>query len=227
MRIISNIAGMAGLVMLLASCHHYSLEGTVSAYGYEGHSLALVEFNQDGFVIHDSCVVNHGRFEMNGSVDSTRFVLLCKDGQPVIPMYMEKGKINVNITCTEMAVSGTRQNDLFYSFLKEKNAIDSRYDEMQQKSIQLAQSGTMNQKEMKEVRDSISTIISECENLIYGFVSSNYSEQAAIGVFTMLLGGAPNEVSPLINRILESAPGSFFDVPSVSEYVRRVGYSRP
>lgn len=226
MRIIRNLAGMAGLVMLLASCHHYSLEGTVSAYGYEGHSLSLVEFKQDGVVVHDSCVVNHGRFAMNGSVDSTRFVLLCKDGEPVIPMYMEKGNINVNITCTEMTVSGTRQNDLFYSFLKEKNAIDSRYDEMQQKSIQLAQSGMVNRNEIKAVRDSIGIIISECENLIYGFVSSNYSEQAAIGVFSMLLFGAPNEVSPLINRILQTAPESFFAEPAVSEYVRRVGYSR-
>ena len=192
----------------------------------DGHSLSLVEFKQDGVVVHDSCVVNHGRFAMNGSVDSTRFVLLCKDGEPVIPMYMEKGNINVNITCTEMTVSGTRQNDLFYSFLKEKNAIDSRYDEMQQKSIQLAQSGMVNRNEIKAVRDSIGIIISECENLIYGFVSSNYSEQAAIGVFSMLLFGAPNEVSPLINRILQTAPESFFAEPAVSEYVRRVGYSR-
>lgn len=226
MRFIRNAVVPVLAVLLVSSCKsEYSVEGSVDSFGYEGCSMSLVEFAMDGFNVIDSCRVLHSRFQMNGPVDSVRFVMLCKDSIPVLPMYLEKGNTVIKISPTGMRVSGTRQNDLFYSFLDEKNDIDNRFDEMQQRRMQIMQSDVIDSEELQIVHDSLSTIIRECEDLITTFILSNTREQAAIGVFSMLLGQY-DHMSPLVRRILDSAPDSFFKNPTVAEYTAKVGYVR-
>ena len=124
----------AGLMLAFVSCtSHYRIDGVVEAWGYEGRELSLMELLPYRTTKIDSCVVNHGRFQMTGNVDSTLMVFLCKDHRPIIPIYIEKGHAKVKIQPTEMTVSGTRQNDLFYSFLKKKIAYDNLYEDLSQK----------------------------------------------------------------------------------------------
>ena len=78
---------------------------------------------------------------MKGRADTTRLVFLCKDNHPITPVYIEKGRISIKLLSTEMTVSGTRQNDLFYSFLNKKIEIDNRYEDMTQKRISMSRSG--------------------------------------------------------------------------------------
>ncbi|MBQ0094549.1 MAG: DUF4369 domain-containing protein [Bacteroidetes bacterium] len=217
----------AGICLMMAACSgRYRIEGTVDTIGYEGHMMKVMQFTESGAVTYDSCAVNHGKFLMKGRTDSTRFVVLCNDGRPVIPMYLEKGRSHIAIQRTEVNVSGTRQNDLFYSFLKDKNAIDSRYDELWQKRMSMIRSDVMDSQELDEVHDSLTALVSECEDMIYRFVSSNYNEQVSIGVFLMLCGSPANEMSPLVRRILDSAPDSFINSPVITRYASRVGYTR-
>ncbi len=226
MRSLINVAVMVLAGFLMPACSsHYNVQGTVEAFGYEGCSMSLVEFTPEGINVIDTCRVHHAVFQMSGPLDSIRFVMLCKDSVPVLPMYLEKGRTTILISPTAMRASGTRQNDLFYSFLEEKNEIDNRFDEMIQKRMQLVQTDVIDTQELQIVRDSISTIIHECEDLIATFIIDNADERVAFGVFSMLLGPS-DQMSPLVKRILDSVPQSFLLNPTVANYTGRVGYQR-
>lgn len=216
----------AGLMLALVSCScHYRIDGVVQTSGYEGRQLLLVEFLPFRTTTIDSCVVSRGRFEMKGVVDSVRLVFICNEGHPVVPVYIEKGHTKVEILPTKMTASGTRQNDLFYSFLRKKIEIDNRYDDMLQKRISLSRS-VYDAAQMDLIQDSLSIIVDECEQMICSFMADNYNEPAAVGVFTMLSPPRAKEITPLIKRILDAAPESFLAQSYVSGYIRRVGYSR-
>lgn len=217
----------AVLVVVLSSCGGcYKIDGVVEAFGYEGRELSLIEFQPFRTTKFDSCMVNHGRFQMKGHTDSTRLVFLCKGDQPVIPLYLEKGHCKVTMLSTEMTVSGTRQNDLFYSFLKQKGVYDNLYEETFQKNITMSRAGFFDSSVTNSVQDSLRKIVSECEDMIISFMADNYREPAAVGVFMMLSGPPSHSISPLLKRILDNAPESFLKEPFVDGYIKRVAYQR-
>ena len=217
---------LAGMMLILASCSsHYRIDGVVETLGYEGRELSLIEFLPYRTTKYDSCVVNHGKFQMTGKVDTTRMVFLCKDNRPIIPVYIEKGTAKVSLLPTEMTVSGTRQNDLFYSFLKKKIAYDNRYEDLTQKRMSMSSQG-LDSRYMELIQDSIRLVVDECEDMICSFMADNYGEPAAVGVFMMLSGGPSNEVSPLVRRILDAAPEKFLSQSYVHGYIGRTGYAR-
>ena len=217
---------VAGLMLGMLSCtSHYRIDGVVETLGYEGRELSLIEFLPFRTTKFDSCLVNHGKFQMKGQIDTTRLVFLCKDGQPIIPVYMEKGHAVISLLPTDMTVSGTRQNDLFYSFLKKKIEIDNRYEDMSQKRMSMSRNG-MDIRRMELIQDSLRMIVNECEEMICSFMERNYKEPAAVGVFMMLSVSPTDEISSLIKRILDAAPDDFLAQSYVSGYAHRVGYDR-
>lgn len=223
---LNMVLTLAGLMLAMVSCtKHYRIDGVVETFGYEGRELSLVEFLPYRTTRIDSCMVNHGKFQMKGTADTTRLVFLCKDNRPIIPVYIEKGHAQIRLLPTEMTVSGTRQNDLFYSFLKKKIAIDNRYEDMSQKRFTLARSG-MDARTMELIQDSLKMIVDECEEMICSFMAENYKEPAAVGVFMMLSVSPNNEISPLVRRILDAAPDYFLSQSYVRGYTNRTGYDR-
>lgn len=217
---------VAGMMLAMMSCTaHYRIDGVVETIGYEGRELSLVEFLPFRTTRIDSCRVNHGKFQMKGKVDSTRMVFLCKDNRPIIPVYIEKGHAKIRLLPTEMTVSGTRQNDLFYSFLKKKIAIDNRYEDMSQKRITMSRTG-LDSRNIEMIQDSLRIIVDECEEMICSFMAENYNEPAAVGVFMMLSVSPTNEVPELLKRILDAAPDDFLSQSYVDGYTHRMGYDR-
>ena len=217
---------MASLMLAMMSCTgHYKIDGVVETLGYEGRELSLIEFLPYRTTKIDSCRVRHGRFQMTGKADTTRLVFLCKDNRPIIPVYIEKGHAKVTLLPTEMTVSGTRQNDLFYSFLKQKIAYDNSYEDMSQRRISMSRQG-LDARRMEIIQDSLRIIVDECEEMICDFMALNYNEPAAVGVFMMLSAGPANDVPALIKRILDAAPDYFLEQSYVDGYTRRMGYNR-
>ena len=217
---------LAGLMLALASCTgHYRIDGVVETLGYEGRELSLIEFLPYRTTKYDSCVVNHGRFQMTGKADTTRLVFLCKDNRPIIPIYIEKGNAKVSLLPTEMTVSGTRQNDLFYSFLKKKIAYDNLYEDLSQRRFTMSRQG-LDSRRIEIIQDSLRIVVDECEDMICSFMADNYDEPAAVGVFMMLSAGPTNEVSSLVRRILDAAPDEFMRQSYVNGYISRTGYAR-
>ena len=220
------IMTLAGLMLAFASCTgHYKIDGVVETLGYEGRELSLIEFLPYRTTKYDSCVVNHGRFQMTGKADTTRLVFLCKDNRPIIPIYIEKGNAKVSLLPTEMTVSGTHQNDLFYSFLKKKIAYDNLYEDLSQRRFSMSRQG-LDSRRMEIIQDSLRIVVDECEDMICSFMADNYDEPAAVGVFMMLSAGPTNEVSSLVRRILDAAPDEFMRQSYVNGYISRTGYAR-
>lgn len=217
---------VAGFMLALMSCtNQYRIDGVVETFGYEGRELSLIEFLPNRITKFDSCVVNHGKFQMKGPADTIRLVFLCKDGRPITPVYIEKGHATVRLLTTEMTVSGTRQNDLFYSFLKKKIEIDDRYEDMSQRRVALSRSG-LDPRRRELIQDSLRMIVDECEEMICSFMAENYNEPAAVGVFMMLSSGPSNGVPSLVKRILDAAPDDFLSQSYVNGYTDRMGYDR-
>lgn len=213
-------------MLAFASCTgHYKIDGVVETLGYEGRELSLIEFLPYRTTKYDSCVVNHGRFQMTGKADTTRLVFLCKDNRPIIPIYIEKGNAKVSLLPTEMTVSGTHQNDLFYSFLKKKIAYDNLYEDLSQRRFSMSRQG-LDSRRMEIIQDSLRIVVDECEDMICSFMADNYDEPAAVGVFMMLSAGPTNEVSSLVRRILDAAPDEFMRQSYVNGYISRTGYAR-
>jgi hypothetical protein len=223
---INLVLTFAGVMLAMMSCaRHYTIDGVVETIGYEGRELSLVEFLPYRTTKIDSCKVIKGKFQMKGKADTTRLVFLCKDNRPIIPVYIEKGHAQIKILPTEMTVSGTRQNDLFYSFLKKKIEIDNRYEEMSQKRMGRTRY-TLDAQNMAMIQDSLRIIVDECEEMICSFMAENYDEPAAIGVFMMLSVSPTNEIPSLLKRILDAAPDDFLSESYVSGYTNRMGYDR-
>ena len=223
---LNMIVAAVGLMLVIASCSGcYKIDGVVETFGYEGRDLYLIEYLPSRITKFDSCKVNHGKFQMRGVIDSTRLVFLCKGDRPIIPIYMEKGRTKVTIMPTEMTASGTRQNDLFYSFLQRKIAIDNRFEDLSQRRSSMSRSG-FDSRKMELVQDSLRMIVDECEEMICSFMDQNYNEPAAVGVFMMLSASPSTEISPLLRRILDSAPKEFLDKSYIKYYTGRVNYAR-
>jgi hypothetical protein len=162
---------------------------------------------------------------MKGNADSTRLVFLCKEGRPIIPLYIEKGHARVSLLPTEMTVSGTRQNDLFYNFLRKKIEFDNLYEDMSQKRVSMARS-RVDFRSLELIQDSLRMIVEECEDMICSFMADNYDEPAAVGVFMMLSANPTTEVPSLLRRILDAAPDDFLNEPYVNGYANRISYER-
>ena len=81
-------------------------------------------------------------------------------------------------------------------------------------------------RKMELVQDSLRMIVDECEEMICSFMDQNYNEPAAVGVFMMLSSSPSTEISPLLRRILDSAPKEFLDKSYIKYYTGRVNYAR-
>ncbi len=209
----------------VSSCkHEYSIEGKVELYGYEGENLYLVTHENNEFIAMDSCSVRHGRFTMEGRADSAVFAVLCHGFEPVLPMFVERGRISVLIAPSNLNVSGTRLNELLYEFLKRKNEIDNHFEDLLQQTHNFANrvNGTASVYE-----DSLKTVVQEAEEHISDFISAHYDDPLGPCIFMMISGyPSPSEITPLIRRILDDAPDSFIRNRSVSGYISSVGYTR-
>ena len=213
------------LILLLDSCvHKYKIEGKVDLYGYEGLQLNLVSYTDGAFSFIDSCKVYHGQCKMDGIVDDITFAILCRGKEPILPLYLEKGEINVNMKPTQYDVDGTEQNELLYGFLAEKRIIDNRYEETVQKKMSLISNGLFNKDELERIDKAIDDICVEMENLMYKFITENFQQKVSVGVFSMLCNSDNKTITPLIKRILDHAPKEFLKSPYVESYANQVGY---
>lgn len=212
---------------VVASCSRtYRIEGEVDRYGYDGVKLTLLVYDGTKFVCIDSCNVRHGSFQMQGRVDSVKLAVLCNGFEPIMPLFVEPGNIMVRLKNTELNAEGTRQNNLFYSFLDTKTTFDNRFEDLiQKKNLSFAMNGPFG--DYSEDDDSIQYVVKESEDYICSFLSKHYKEPVGISVFSMLCDAQPHFIlTPLIKRILDEAPESFLKKEYVRRYMEESGYNK-
>lgn len=217
---------LLSVITLFDSCvNKYKINGKVDLYGYEGFQLNLASYSDGEFTFIDSCEVYHGNFQMNGEIEDVTFAILCKENEPILPLYLEDGSISIEMKPTHYTVTGTEQNNLLYNFLTEKRTIDNRYEESVQKKMTLVSDGLFIKEELESLDKTIENICLEMENLMYSFITENFHQKVSIGVFSMLCNSSEKEITPLIKRILDNAPSDFLNSPYVERYLQQVGYT--
>lgn len=208
------------LAVIFSACRHsYTINGTIE--GYEGENLYLV-INENGeFSVIDSCQVRHKHFQMSGRTDSTVFAVLSHGFEPLMPLFVERGKLRIIISPSVLDARGTKSNNTLYDFLDKKNEIDNRYDDLFQRSH--FSSNVLNP--YVSYDDSLKLVAAEAEDYIYKFVKKHYDDVVGVCVFLMVcIGDTSDEPSPLIRRIVENAPASFLNNKKIRGYIDDMGF---
>ena len=221
-----NISLSLLVTLICASCARpYYVEGSVDLYGYEGSDMGLVIFENSQFIKLDSTLVRHGKFFMSGSVDTVMLAELCRGTEPILPVFIEPGKIKISLKPSSMKVSGTEQNDLLYSFLEQKVVFDNRFEDLMQRRNHVIRTSGFSSGDFRQIEDSIAILVAETEDMIVSFVKKNYNKPAGLGVFSMMCYAMPTPgATPLIKRILDEVPESFLRQTFVREFIIQSGY---
>lgn len=169
----------------------------------------------------DSCEVLHGQFLMKGKVDSNVIATLFIDGQPIMPMILEPGKIDVTISNPVFKVEGTPLNDSLYAFIARKYKLDMRVVEMERMEAQMIMNG-YSQYEIQHYLDSAYQVLGEdMRSLVCSFIGHNYDNPLGLCGFSMLCNGLPYPtITPLIQSVINDAPEVFLQHPLISEFLK-------
>ncbi len=210
------------LTLSVVSCSQYRIEGKSSMDHLNGKMIYLCDFTEDLNPI-DSAEIIHGSFKMKGKVDSAMMVIMLMDRRPIGTMVLESGNISVDITNTEMKVSGTDLNERLYSFTRKKldyenslNTIDSRFA----KRIMDGEDYDLLKKDFEEESKNI---MDSYDMLIDSFIRNNYDNVLSVGVFLLISYSTPVEALPeSFYSLYENAPESFKDNVNIRKYISRM-----
>jgi hypothetical protein len=211
------------MAIVLTSCgHSYKVDGTTSVSYMDGKTLFLKVLKNDQWVNVDSAEVIHGTFKMKGSIDSIMVASLYMDDQSLMPVVLESGTIKIDITDEDMKVSGTPLNDKLYDFIKKKNEMDQKAQDLDHKSTQMIIQGVDESAINSQVGGELNDLSNQMNVFIKKFITDNYDNALGPSVFMMLCSGMPYPMmTPQIEDILKDAPESFKNNALVSEFISK------
>lgn len=213
------------LVICMIACFFscakgYRIMGESNVSRLEGKTVTLMTSEDNVWRMLDSCEVLHGKFRMAGKADSTLIATLFLDGNPIMPLIVEPGRMEVVISNIHLGVSGTPLNDSLYSFIARKYKLDFRAMELERLESQMIMNG-YGEAEIQAHLDSAYQVLSdEMQTLVCGFIGDNFHNVLSLCGFSMLCNGLPYPIiTPLIQSVIDDAPQVFLDHPSVSAFL--------
>ena len=213
------------LVICMIACFFscakgYRIMGESNVSRLEGKTVTLMTSEDNVWRMLDSCEVLHGKFRMAGKADSTLIATLFLDGNPIMPLIVEPGRMEVVISNIHLGVSGTPLNDSLYSFIARKYKLDFRAMELEHMESQMIMNG-YGEAEIQAHLDSAYQVLSdEMQTLVCGFIGDNFHNVLSLCGFSMLCNGLPYPIiTPLIQSVIDDAPQVFLDHPSVSVFL--------
>lgn len=211
------------LLPFLASCtHKYKIEGTSSVNGLDGKMLYIKTLNGGEWIQLDSAEVVHGLFSMKGKVDSVQMVSLYMDDESIMPIVLERGKIEVTISNTDLKVGGTSLNDALYEFISKKNEMEESIGELEQKETRMVLDGGDLNAIHEQLLAEGDSLIKAMNVYVKTFISNNYENVLGPNVFMMLCSSLPYPiVTPQIDDIIKDAPYSFKSNKMVKEFLSK------
>ena len=200
----------------------YRIVGTSNIWDVDGKTITLMTAEDNDWRMLDSCEVLHGQFQMKGKVDSNMITTLFLDGHPIMPVILEPGNMDVTISKMVFKVEGTPLNDSLYAFIARKYKLDMRFVEMERMESQMIMNGK-SQHEIQHYIDSVYQVLSEdMQSLVCDFIGSNYHNVLGLCGFSMLCNGLPYPiVTPLIQSVIDAAPQSFLDHPTIADFLHQ------
>lgn len=199
----------------------YRIIGESNVTRLEGKMVTLKTVEDDTWLLLDSCEVLHGQFRMTGRVDSPLIATLFLDGSPIMPVIVESGRLEVVISNIHLGVSGTPLNDSLYRFIARKYKLDFRAMELERLESQMIMNGYAEAEIQARLDSAYQMLGSEMQQLVCGFIGSNYHNVLGLCGFSMLCNGLPYPViTPLIQSVVDDAPPVFLEHPSVSKFLQ-------
>lgn len=176
--------------------------------------------HNDEWQMLDSCEVLHGKFRMKGRVDSNMIATLFLDGQPVMPMILEPGKMDIIISNIMLKVSGTPLNDSLYNFISRKYKLDLRAIETERMESRMIMDGIAQEEISMHIDSVYEQLSEEMRILVCDFIGRNYDNVLGLCGFSMLCNGLPYPaITPLIQSVLDDAPNSFLAHPHIKDFL--------
>ena len=210
-------------LLALASCANtYEIKGTSNVSTLDGRMLYLKILKDNNFKSIDSCDVLHGQFHFQGNLDSVKMGNIFMDDEPVLPLVLECGDINVKLDDAQQIVSGTPLNDKLFGFFKKYQQLQNQQRELVHKHDQAIMDGSdMNVVTQKLNAEAIQ--LSEQEDkLITSFVTENFDNVLGAGVFFLVtMGNQYPMLSPWIEDIMSKATDRFKNDPYVKDYYKK------
>lgn len=210
-------------LLALASCANtYEIKGTSNVSTLDGRMLYLKILKDNNFKSIDSCDVLHGQFHFQGNLDSVKMGNIFMDDEPVLPLVLECGDINVKLDDAQQIVSGTPLNDKLFGFFKKYQQLQNQQRELVHKHDQAIMDGSdMNVVTQKLNAEAIR--LSEQEDkLITSFVTENFDNVLGAGVFFLVtMGNQYPMLSPWIEDIMSKATDRFKNDPYVKDYYKK------
>ncbi len=211
---------MALLLAVTACSNKYKVEGTSSVRSLDGKTLTLRMLSDGDWVAVDSAEVVHGNFKMQGVADSACMVRLYMDDEDIMPIVLERGKITVSITNTELKAGGTLLNNRLYEFIDKRNAMVLQQDDLDRKEARMILDGgdvdVVHAQLTKEAED----LEQEMSDYVKTFIKDNYENVLGPSIFRMMCGTLPYPMmTPDIEDIMRTAPMAFKDNPLVEDFL--------
>jgi hypothetical protein len=158
---------------------------------------------------------------MSGKVDSVVIGTLFLDGKPILPVILEPGKVDVELSNWQLSVTGTSLNDSLYSFIRRKHKLDLRVAEMERMEPQMIMNGYSQEYIQAHIDSVYKQLSDEMQSLVCTFIGDNYHNVLGLCGFSMLCNGLPYPViTPLMQQVLDDAPQEFLEHPSIRKFLK-------
>lgn len=202
---------LVSLATILSSCNsRYEVSGKSSFQDMDGSTVYARKFTDGEWITIDSAEVVHGKFSMNGRVDSVVLATLFIGSDALMPVVLEKGKIDVTISDTELTAKGTQLNDALYSFVERRNKFDEQLTALDRKETTMIMDGGDIDEIHRQLAEEEQQISAEMDEYVNKFISDNYENVLGPGIFMMLCSSLPYPImTPQLEKIIDEAPYSF------------------
>lgn len=209
------------VVLLFSSCSRkYKVEGSSSVTSLDGKMLFLKMLHKGEWVTVDSAEVLHGFFSMRGPVDSARVVTLYMNDEPLMPLVLEDGNVEVTIANSQLSAKGTPLNDKLYEFINKRNSLEVQIEELERKEARMVLDGANVDEVHEQLSKEVDTLMKEMNDYVKQFIVDNYENVLGPSVFMMMCSTLPYPVmTSQIEDIMRTAPVSFKNNVLVKEFL--------
>ena len=211
------------LLMLFASCSQtYKIEGTSSVAGIDGKKLFLKTLKDGEWVAVDSADVEHGLFKMSGPADTARMVALFITEENIMPLVLEKGKVELKIANGQLEAKGTPLNDRLYEFIRKRNDMEAAIGELDRKEARAILEGGDADEVHAQLEAEGTRLVKEMNDYVVQFISDNFTNVLGPSVFMMMCSTLPYPIiTPTIEQLMKTAPMEFKADPMVKEILEK------
>lgn len=211
---------LAAGALTACSTTKYQIEGHTSLTNLDGKKIYVKTVDGEQLNSLDSCEIVHGKFSMEGALDTVRMAVLFMDDQSLMPLVLEPAPMVINMADTAWRVSGTEMNDKLYDFLNEKGKLEIELQELPRRENKLILDGKDEYEIQQILGGELNRIQQTYDRLVMNYVTGNFDNMLSVGVFMMHTIGQPPLLTPQIEDIMSKASSVFKNDPYIKWYIQ-------